>query len=99
MVAKMAALVDTVTLENIKSLLRIPHGEADLSRSFMALGGSSIDAVVLSQKCKEYGVFISVTDILRQSPLVALLATALSQADCRSLGQKPKSIDGSKFDH
>ena len=99
MVAKMAALVDTVTLENIKSLLRIPHGEADLSRSFMALGGSSIDAVVLSQKCKEYGVFISVTDSLRQSPLVALLATALSQADCRSLGQKPKSIDGSKFDH
>lgn len=98
MVAKMATLADTVILQNIESLLRIPKGEVDLSRSFMALGGSSIDAVVLSQKCKQYGVLITVTDILRQSSLFEILTTVFSQMDCRSLNQKPGTNDGSTVD-
>jgi non-ribosomal peptide synthetase component F len=67
---------ETLVLQQIESLLHIPRVEINHAQSFVALGGSSLDAVSLSQACRQSGILLSVPDILRALSVADIVQAA-----------------------
>ena len=71
-----------VVLQLISNLLHIPPTELDHTCSFVAQGGSSLDAVTLSQACKLSGILLTVEYILTAFSLADIIhAASLQPAD------------------
>lgn len=86
--------VEGIILQQIECILQIPRGNANHSLSFVALGGSSLDAVILSQACKKAGISLSVHDILRSPSLSCMVKTACAQSGGGTSGQHLVDCNG-----
>ncbi|KAJ5940503.1 hypothetical protein N7516_000671 [Penicillium verrucosum] len=69
----------TVVLQLISGLLHIPITELNHNCSFVAQGGNSLDAVSLSQACKQSGILLAVQDILRAFSVADIVDAASLQ--------------------
>lgn len=81
-----------VVLQLISSLLHVHPTELSHTCSFVAQGGSSIDAVTLSQVCKKSGIILSVQDIMRSLSITDIVHAASLQPSDDTINSQSTSL-------
>ena len=72
----------------IATVLNIPRDQVDLNKSFLNLGGDSIQAIGTVVQCRKEGLRLTVKDIMQSKNLHGLAAAADKSDQAQSMQQK-----------